>query len=146
MVQTMSEISVTIADARREAEVNDCLVIEGGDGILLLDLDTKEAVAQFLAMKHKLNELCGITEQQWWSSKSGNTHARIYINLSLTAAQRVAMQAALGSDGWREMFAVRRLVLEVEEPSLLFKPKKNPMFSSYEDLEASRNPAKKLPF
>lgn len=128
----MSDISVTIADARAQAAEAGCDVIEGAESVLLLDYDNLEHAARFTHMRRKLDELFGVIEEQWWISKSGgeHRHCRIYLNAKLPATQRVALQAALGSDGYREMFAVRRLRLGVAEPSLLFKPKDSPIYGS----------------
>lgn len=132
----MSDITETIAAARDHARENNLDVIEGGENVLLLDFDTISAAMVYDSMRKKLDELFHIVEEQWWQSKSKSQHhhGRVYLKEKLTATERVALQAALGSDGWREMFAVRRLKLGVEEPSLLFRPQDAVIYTSWQGI------------
>lgn len=122
----MSDISETIEDAKIEAMKNGCEVVGGDDHCLLLDFDTIDAKKQYERMRHKVVELWGIEREETWMSKSkhpAHQHMRVTLGRPLIPAERVALQAALGSDPMREMFAVRRLNLGIAEPSLLFRPK-----------------------
>lgn len=121
----MSDISETIEDAKIEAMKNGCEVVGGSEHCLLLDFDSLEGKIQYERMRHKVKELWGIEREETWMSMSKNPehqHMRVTLTKPLSAAERVALQAALGSDPMREMFAVRRLNLGVVEPSLLFRP------------------------
>lgn len=136
----MSDITETIAEAREQAEARGCRVIEGGEKKLLLDFDDDQSVERYMKMRSKLNELYPILSEGWWRSSSGAPHAHAVIHFTpeaapLSADQRVALQAALGSDGFREMFAVRRLTLGVEEPSLLFQPMTTKIYASWSEMK-----------
>lgn len=98
-------------------------VVQSTATTLLLDLDTPEALVQFDRVLPKLAENFGPIQIDEWKSKSGNTHAKITLSSEFPIAIRLALQAALGSDGIREVLAVKRMLNGCVEPSVLFKPK-----------------------
>lgn len=100
-------------------------VIQSDGSTLLLDLDTPEALAQFERVLPKVKDVFGITKAAKWSSKSGNTHALVALSEPLPVLMRLALQAALGSDGVREVLALKRWENGCHEPSVLFRPREN---------------------
>ena len=98
-------------------------VIMGDNDHLLLDLDTPEQLAQYEIQKHMANDVYGLVEVSRWNSINDHWHVLAKLKRPLEAAQRVAVQAALGSDPRREMLAVNLLLqYPNEEPCILFKP------------------------
>lgn len=76
---------------------------------IFVDLDTAESRADFLNLRWpKFLEVFPRSTVQYTTSKSGNIHA--YVTCPeldpLTPEERIAMQAALGSDPLREMIAL----------------------------------------
>ena len=117
--------SIDIHDAAiAEAEANGLEVIVAQDNQLLLDIDSPEQEVQFAANKDLLAALWGIVNIQSWKSKSGiGRHVVIDLPQSLTHEQRIGLQAAMGSDGKREIIAMKRAEANDPRPSVLFKPK-----------------------
>ena len=109
------------ADLAAAAEKFD--VIKGTSTTLLIDLDTPEAKAQYERVLPKVVENFAVVSTQSWLSKSGNTHVLITLAEPLSPPWRLALQAALGSDGIREVLGLKRYENGIPEPSALFKPK-----------------------
>lgn len=97
-------------------------VIQSTEMVLLVDLDTPEALAQFRRVLPKVIANYGIANIQTWKSKSGNTHKLIRLTSPLPVETRIALQAALGSDGVREVLSLKRRQNGCDEPCLLFRP------------------------
>jgi hypothetical protein len=111
--------------AIKTAEEAGCEIVGGDDRCLLLDFDHEDGKARYDQMRWKVDEIWRIEREETWQSKSkkpGHLHMRVTLSRPLTASMRIALQAALGSDSWREMFAVRRLEMGMERPSMLFRP------------------------
>lgn len=90
---------------------------------LLLDLDSAEQVLQFVTVGlPTLLANWKVRHIHVWASRSKGTHAMLVMAKSFTAAERVALQAALGSDPVREMISVARLRAGIEPHSTLYKP------------------------
>jgi hypothetical protein len=89
---------------------------------LLVDLDTPSARAQFERVFPKLRDEFGLGKVRRWKSKSGNDHVAITLTCAEPLETRIALQAALGSDGVRELLAVKRAKNGCVEPCLLFRP------------------------
>lgn len=98
-------------------------VVQSDATSLLLDLDTKEALAQYQRVLPKLFDNYHVVSTESWRSKSGNTHVRIELGRPMTFPERLALQAALGSDGVRELLSLKRYHNGISEPSRLFRPK-----------------------
>lgn len=98
-------------------------VVTGGPNILLLDLDTIEQEAQFQRVKHKVDYLFKIDEQEDWKSKSGShIHVRLTTEIPLSVHERIIVQLCLGSDPFLGLLQMARLRAGVVEPCRLFKP------------------------
>lgn len=98
-------------------------VIQSDSFTLLLDLDTPEAKAQYARVFPKFVEHYEPLSSNTWLSKSGNTHVSITLRDPLPLRERIALQAALGSDGVKEVLSLVRARNGCSEPCLLFKPK-----------------------
>lgn len=106
------------------AEEEGFTVIRSARNVLLLDLDTPSAASQFLRVfdaftRHYVTE--GYTA---WRSKSGTGwHVRVVLAKNIVSFRdRVALQAALGSDGVREFLSLEASLLGTLERSVLFQP------------------------
>lgn len=98
-------------------------VVQSDCNTLLVDLDTRAAVAQWERVLPRVRECFGIEKIARWRSKSGNEHAAITLSHPQPIAVRLALQAALGSDGVREVLGLKRMENGCEEPSVLFRPR-----------------------
>jgi hypothetical protein len=121
----VSDLGLTPAVFKREMEeaAEKFDVVQSDATSLLLDLDTPEALAQYQRVLPKLLDNYDVVSTQSWLSKSGNTHVRIELGREMTLPERLALQAALGSDGVRELLSLRRFHNGIAEPSRLFRPK-----------------------
>ncbi|SRR6266567_1105171 len=86
---------------------------------LLLDIDSRRC-PQFRRVTRELRR-AGLIPQAigYKRSNSGKWHLIIVLRRNLPNAYRVALQAALGSDRWRELCNIR---------SILFPPKPKPKY------------------
>lgn len=98
-------------------------VVQSTENTLLLDLDTKAARDQFNRVFPKVREHYSVSCLRTWRSKSGNTHREVVLRVDLPFTYRVALQAALGSDGVKEALSLQRYRNGCVEPSMLFRPK-----------------------
>lgn len=113
------ELDECIKDAR-EAGFE---IITADQHTLLLDLDTEFAYKLYASRVTVLHEHYDVRKIEQWLSKSGkNRHVRITMGESWDAPTRYAFQAALGSDGMRELLALVQLRNGCDEPCILFKP------------------------
>lgn len=120
----MSGSSLTqpeLDDAIADAEARGFEVVRANDRTLLLDLDDEEAVATYRRVLPLLQERFEAVATDW-KSKSGNTHVKIALGAPLPWAVRYALEAALGSDGVRQVLAVLQMQNGCDEASVLFKP------------------------
>lgn len=115
---TATRLAADIEAARQDFEV-----IQSDVMTLLLDLDTPEALAQYMRVLPKVMEHYNVVSTTSWLSKSGNTHIQIRLGEALDLSERIALQAALGSDGVKEVLSLRRMQNGCVEPCLLFKPR-----------------------
>jgi hypothetical protein len=111
---------------RAKAEEKGFEVVMGHDQLLLLDLDGEAAQARFHEQLELVNRMFGVDGYQKWASKSGGDHQHVlvYLKTPATLQERVAIQAAMGSDPIREILTLIRARNGIVEPSRLFRPKK----------------------
>ena len=109
--------------ARVSAAESGLAVIEPQPDVLLLDCDSWQDKLRASAMLDALGRLFGGFEViDRYKSKSGKGwHLVVKIGVQLTPIERVALQASLGSDGFREMLAVACIRNGVCEPSSAFQ-------------------------
>jgi len=100
-------------------------VIQSTRNTLLLDIDSEDDFNRYKFALPLVMEFLNIKEIQMWESKglAGHRHILITLNEDLHVLTRIALQAALGSDPRREIFAIERVKAGISEPSLLFRPK-----------------------
>ena len=113
-------ISVDYAYSKaNELELN---VVEPDDDTLQLDFDTEDQWDKFL--KQRLTILLQYLDvaRVWWTeSKSGNKHVYIKLKKEMGFVERIAYQAALGSDPTRELLSLARLSIGQGETTLMFE-------------------------
>jgi len=116
----------TEANLRSLAEANGLALRLPKMNELFIDLDSKGAQEQFLERYAKFVEIFHVTDFTTTSSKSGYPHLHVIIAIDrdLTDMERVALQAALGSDPKREMLAVKNNGV-AENTSVLFEVKRD---------------------
>ena len=109
------------------------MIVWPRDSELLLDLDSAQAVQDFVARLSLFEGLFGAYRIRIWASRRKGTHAWIRAGYCFSPERRIALQAALGSDWKREMLGIRRLASGISNPSLLFKPVRSnePLHSDY---------------
>lgn len=111
-------------DVMEQAKEKGFDVIQAGPNQLLLDLDTHADAVRYERLLPAFKEHLGAVEIARWNSKSGiGTHVLVQIREELPEVERILLQAALGSDGVRELLAHRRLKRGIKNVSRLFKPK-----------------------
>ncbi len=105
------------------------------DRTLQLDLDTMQDRARFVAahaLLVSIGERCEnlrITDGSYVAkpSKSGDgQHVWIKLMRPLTAPERIALQACLGSDASRELLSLAGVWAGKQRPIVLFRPKETP--------------------
>ncbi len=105
----------------------DWKVVVAEDTMLMLDYDTRvydgNVPDQFCVILNILEQAVGITRFTIHESKGGNTHVIIYLPVPLYDAQRVAWQAAFGSDPKREALHLLSISRYELNPILLFMRK-----------------------
>lgn len=91
---------------------------------LQLDIDDDLSWQHFLKVRYLLEQegvlVRGST--QVLASKSGNRHVIVRTTEVHSMAERIALQAAMGSDRVREMFNTLRYINGMDQPVCLFRP------------------------
>jgi hypothetical protein len=116
------------------AEERGLAVVRSAPNLLMLDLDTPEQEKTWESNKFLLTDrfdglfvmrghagdvLDGVALET--TSQSGNRHVYVWLLAPLTEGERIAMQAALGSDPKREMLNLARLRKHGEAGITLFE-------------------------
>lgn len=115
-------LAVTIATA----EAAGLEVVKASGNTLLLDLDTDAAYEQYLRVLPTVEQYFGVVVGEEWRSKGGNRHVRLRFVNEYEPYVRYALQAALGSDGVKEVLTLIRERNGCEAASILFKPAQAP--------------------
>lgn len=125
-----------------EARNNGLRVVVPADGELQIDLDSEEDYQNHKAMMEVLSGRGVVYEYHEAPSKSGlpNRHITVKllsgpggrdITLPLDPWQRIALQAALGSDPVRELLSCMRVFRNVEPPTAFLEL---PLISAHEEM------------
>lgn len=101
-------------------------VLYPADNELQLDIDSQEQLDNFLHLwecfkRHIEQEYKVALTHQTFTSKSGNWHIHIRLPFKVDNWQRMAWQAALGSDPMRELLGCLRTLYNDPKPSLLLR-------------------------
>lgn len=97
-------------------------LVRPADDELFIDLDSSEMVAEFLEKLRFFRDLYEVTSVQWTRSKGGNWHAYVRVrDVIFDRTERVALQAALGSDPAREMIAIMHLNVGYDYENVFFE-------------------------
>jgi hypothetical protein len=108
---------------KEEAEKLGLVAVIPVAGLLMLDLDSSEAVEDFeqrLEFLKKLNPRF-VERVTYTTSKSGNKHAYVELAWGTEEIEALAWQAALGSDPFRAILDLHRLDKHIEGSSVLFE-------------------------
>jgi hypothetical protein len=96
------------------------------DYTLQLDCDDETSVNQFHCYEPRLRAHFGIKEITETKSRHQNTHIYVTLENPMTVPERIALQAALGSDPTREFLSLKRWLSKDPNPILLFEVKPVP--------------------
>jgi hypothetical protein len=113
--------------SQKLAQSRDLEVIHSTADTLLIDLDTGTQQDQFRVMlgrAQNIEGLKGIFEKERWVSKSGHgVHVVVQLPHHFSVAERLLLQACLGSDPMRELLGMFLERHGEANPIMLFKPK-----------------------
>lgn len=116
------EYALDRSKATAEAEKKGLIVVQPDDYTLQLDFDTEGQFTTFLYNKlPRVIEFLDVKRVWWTESKSGNKHVFVRMGMQLNIAERIALQTFLGSDSTREFLNLMRVVLESDQPVVLFE-------------------------
>jgi len=91
---------------------------------LQLDIDTQQQMDQFDRLKWLFDSQLPATEFKMAHSKSGEGyHITVTLPFDVTNIERIALQAALGSDPLRELLSIFRYSRNDAEPTLFVERK-----------------------
>jgi hypothetical protein len=122
----MSDLMESFEEGCEEAEARgDTVLVATDPRELYIDIDSDEQRRQFDRMFEYVAREYGCRVADRWMSKSGPGHEHIIVVLDrdFTVAERIALQAILGSDPLRDLLTLKRLHDGVEQPIRLFKPR-----------------------
>lgn len=91
---------------------------------LQIDIDSEEQASIFKTNINIIRRYYDFTITEVRNSPSGGLHIYIDTPFDMDAAERIAWQAALGSDPIRELLSLVRMSNNIMYPTLLVEPKK----------------------
>lgn len=107
-------------DYLREVEAKGMKVYVPDRDELLIDIDTKVHAQQYANAFMLLNNYIeGIEVRKITRSENGGWHVYIKMPFNMSSYERIAWQAALGSDPMRELLSLIRIKQDIEDPILL---------------------------
>lgn len=111
-------------NAPDKAERLGMMLIEPALNELFVDLDDQSAFDGFAKRFAEFLKVHPLATVKWTRSKSGNWHAYVTVpNAEFSMEQRIALQAALGSDPLREIIAITHLAGGYQYPCVFFEAK-----------------------
>ena len=116
-------------DVEVVAAARGCYVHDSEEDTLQLDIDSEED-RDFALMQIERLRAHGevaVEEVQVLPSQNGNWHIIVYMGGPLEVPERIALQAAMGSDRVREMLNLIRFYKGVPNPVRLFRPLGTPV-------------------
>lgn len=111
--------------AAAHAEKAGCTIIRGSGNELLLDFDEPYVGGKKYGNPDVwkiIADYFGPITKEYWRSRGGNTHCRVKLAKVIEPGERVALEAALGSDPKRAALTVARLDRGVVGEAMLFRP------------------------
>lgn len=123
-----SDAAVVAAKKLAEDGYTDWTVVTASDDVLQIDYDRAELPEDFLKTMNILQQRYpyGYLRYSAQPSKSGeHLHVIIHLPEPMNVMERVAWQAAFGSDGKREALNLLNISKNVTNPVLLFMHKDN---------------------
>ena len=112
------------AQLERDGEDKDWEVVIAGDYMLMLDFDQPDLPPGFLPNLEILEQAVRQTVQfTTTNSRSGNKHVIVHLPFAMPIFERIAWQAALGSDPKREALHLLAVSLDEQSPIVLVMPK-----------------------
>jgi hypothetical protein len=131
----MSDLLESFEEGEKAALARGDTIVTAAADELLVDLDNAVQREQFDRVWPVVVREFGAEILTRWPSKSGGIHEHVQITLSLagddfTVPERIALQAALGSDPVRDVLTLQRFRLGIAEPIRLFRPSASPVLVS----------------
>lgn len=108
-------------DAIQWAAENNLDIILPDNNQLLVDLDDYASQQAYERTIPLIAETYGLKDVTETVSRSGNLHRIVTLNTNISATERIALQAILGSDRRREAHSLRRLRQGEQNPTLFFE-------------------------
>jgi len=108
--------------AFKEARNLNQIVVLPEDRQLLIDIDSPEAEAVYNKNKPKFQtHIANIVKEERKTSRNGNTHIYVTLDLDFDARERILYQLFLGSDQTRELLSYVRWINEDPHPTLFIE-------------------------
>lgn len=116
--------TISYYNSCRRAKEKGCEVVHPKDNELFLDIDKPEQLATFNRNFDLLHRYELVEQHIVRPSSSGHPdrfHITVTLKESVTSFERIALQAALGSDPMREMLSLMRIYTNNPHPTLFFE-------------------------
>lgn len=121
--QHYDDTARTIEALTELAHSRECDLVEANDSLLLIDLDSAEAVEDFHDNYEWFNERSWLGKATFWKSRNDGTHIQIELTTPRPLVERVLLQRLLGSDPVRESLTLLRIWRVGSDPVVLFRPR-----------------------
>ena len=110
-------------------------IVEPESNELFIDIDSESDVGVMSEMVRilRFNGVVVSVERVTPSRTEGHYHAVVKLDRDVSAVERIAFQACLGSDRKRELLSLLRVVLELDRPPTVFFEPKTEEVSSVEN-------------
>jgi hypothetical protein len=119
-----------------EAEIHDLIIVEPGPKELQIDIDSPEVPPQFLEQLGILQQFYGYASYRKTTSKSGNVHITVTLEKTVTATERIMLQALLGSDIKRELLTLKNYKEGRQQHQFFFEKKPAMLEAPKESLDS----------
>ncbi len=138
----MSEPLLDQKEAIRKAKKEGFKVFRSSPRWLLIDIDCEGDLEIYDENLEMIQKTVHVKEVRRWKSKSGDGwHILVKLPEGLPVAERMLMQAILGSDLKREWYNLLRVKTGNPEPALLFEPPNvpAPRYSRFPDISSQQS-------
>ena len=119
----MSDGHRRLEEAREAAVDKGCVIVHPKSNELFIDIDSREAEANFAKCKEVFAKTNAFTyiQRASPSGKPGHFHVTMQLNRDVTDEERILLQACLALDPLREMLSLMRLRAGDEAPTIFFE-------------------------